>query len=356
MASQLSEKSSPVPPTLVVPPTASSSSSGLSAFSSVASPLTNAYAKFSNWRASLGLSNPGTVESLTKEVKQTHLTNYIFDGARADLTKQLSADPAFQVTHSFALASQNSLPSYNFGAVFVNPKLFMQGSIGDEGNLNARLNSQWSTNNLSKIQAQLANSSGQQSMALFEHDYLGRDYSVNFKAINPSLANGTGMYIGNYLQSVSKNLAFGIETLYQRAGPDMEEMSSSYLLKYTGSQKDWIATAQLQPAGMLQATYWHKLSEKVEVAAELQLIAAPQRREAVTTLGAKYDLRMSTFRAQVDSTGKVSALLEQKFAPTFAFLFAGEIDHFKNAAKVGVGVMIESTSLTPEEMGYPPHP
>ncbi|KAG8916182.1 translocase of outer mitochondrial membrane, partial [Tulasnella sp. 417] len=102
------------------------------------------------------------------------------------------------------------------------------------------------------------------------------------------------------------------------------------------------------------ATYWQKLSDKVEVAADLQLIAAPQRREAITTLGAKYDFRMATFRAQVDSTGKVSALLEQKFGPSFAFLFAGEIDHLKNAAKVGVGVMIESTSLTPEEMGYPP--
>lgn len=65
------------------------------------------------------------------------------------------------------------------------------------------------------------------------------------------------------------------------------------------------------------------------MAADLQLIAAPQKREAITTVGAKWDLRMATFRAQVDSTGKVSALLEQKFAPTFSFMFAGEIDHFK---------------------------
>jgi Eukaryotic porin len=40
-------------------------------------------------------------------------------------------------------------------------------------------------------------------------------------------------------------------------------------------------------------------------------------------------LRASTFRAQLDSTGNVSALLEQRFAPTFAFLVSGEIDHFK---------------------------
>ncbi|KIJ69374.1 hypothetical protein HYDPIDRAFT_81090, partial [Hydnomerulius pinastri MD-312] len=175
-------------------------------------------------------------------------------------------------------------------------------------------------------------------------------------AVNPSPTDLSGIYIGSYFQSVTKNLALGFETLYQRQSPEMSELATSYVAKYTSSQKDWIATAQLQPSGILQTTYWQKLSEKVEVAADLQVIAAPQRRDAIATLGAKYDLRMATFRAQLDSTGKVSALLEQRFAPTFAFLVSGEIDHFKNAAKVGVGVMIESSTLTPEEMGMPPQP
>ncbi len=48
----------------------------------------------------------------------THLSQLIFDGARADLTKALSMKPAFQVTHSFSLASQTLPPSYNFGAVY----------------------------------------------------------------------------------------------------------------------------------------------------------------------------------------------------------------------------------------------
>ena len=214
------------------------------------------------------------------------------------------------------------------------------------------------------------------TMIQLEHDHSGSDYTLNAKAINPSPLDGSGIYVGSYLQSVSKNLALGIETLYQRAALDQTEMSSSYLAKLTGSDGKWIATAQFQPIGVLQATYWHKLSEKVEAAADLQVIAAPMRRDAIATVGTKYDLRMSTFRAQLDSTGKVSALLEQRFAPSFAFTVAGEIDHFKvrvvilmpfclltkylgnaqNAAKVGVGVMIESTSLTPEEMGMVPPP
>jgi mitochondrial import receptor subunit TOM40 len=167
------------------------------------------------------------------------------------------------------------------------------------------------------------------SMLQLEQDYQGKDFSANLKALNPSPADLTGIYVGNYLQSITKNIALGVESVYQRPAPGMTEMSTSYLAKYTATDKSWIATAQVQPPGIIQATYWQKLSEKLDVAADLQVVAAPTRRDAIATLGAKWDLRASTFRAQVDSTGKVSALLEQRFSPALAILFAGEIDHFK---------------------------
>lgn len=53
----------------------------------------------------------------------THLTNYMFEGARADLTKSLSMNPLFQVMHSFAVGGQAQPSSYNFGAVFANTKV-----------------------------------------------------------------------------------------------------------------------------------------------------------------------------------------------------------------------------------------
>ncbi|KAF5380849.1 hypothetical protein D9615_003965 [Tricholomella constricta] len=317
------------------------------------SPFTDVYDRFNQWRTDLGLPHPGTVENLQKEVKATHLTNYIFDGARADLTKSLSANPLFQVTHSFALGSQTLPSSYNFGAIFANQQIFLQGGVDHEGNVNGRLNQGWTPNNVTKVQAQFSSQAGQ-NMIQLEHDYQGQDFSLNAKAINPWPADLTGIFVGSYLQSFTKNIALGVESIMQRPSPDLSELTTSYLAKFTGTDKSWIATAQVQPAGVVQATYWQKLSEKVEVAADLQLMATPTRRDALATLGAKYDLRLATFRAQVDSTGKVAALLEQRFTPAFAFLVSGEIDHFKNAAKVGVGVMIESTTLTPEEMGMPP--
>lgn len=167
-----------------------------------------------------------------------------------------------------------------------------------------------------------------QSLIQAEHDFIGRDFALNLRAANPSLADGTGIYTGSILQSITKNIAVGAEVLVQNSqmGPDL---GFQYYGKYTGSNRDWIGTMILQPQGMLQATYWQKLSDKLDVAADIQVVSVPQRRDAIATLGAKWDLRMSQFRAQLDSTGKVSALLEQRFAPSFAFLFSGEIDHLK---------------------------
>jgi mitochondrial import receptor subunit TOM40 len=93
------------------------------------------------------------------------------------------------------------------------------------------------------------------TMIQLEHDYSGLVYTLKSKAINPSVLDGFSIYAGSYLQSVTKNLALGIETLYQRAAHDQTKMSSSYLAKLTGSDGKWIATAQFQPIGVLQTTY-----------------------------------------------------------------------------------------------------
>lgn len=57
----------------------------------------------------------------------------MFDGARADLSKSLNMNPAFQVTHSFTLGAQQASPmggpagpgggTYNFAAIYASPKV-----------------------------------------------------------------------------------------------------------------------------------------------------------------------------------------------------------------------------------------
>lgn len=79
--------------------------------------LTDAYDSFQARRAKLGLSNPGTVERLAKEVQSdVLLNNYMFSGLRADLTKPFSLNPLFQVSHAFALGERAN--PYTFAALY----------------------------------------------------------------------------------------------------------------------------------------------------------------------------------------------------------------------------------------------
>lgn len=84
----------------------------------VATALSETYGSFSERRAALGLSNPGTVENIAREVQRdVLLNNYTFSGLRADLTKAFSIAPLFQVSHAFSMGSQG-LPPYTFAALF----------------------------------------------------------------------------------------------------------------------------------------------------------------------------------------------------------------------------------------------
>ena len=137
----------------------------------------------------------------------------------------------------------------------------------------------------------------------------------------------------------------------------MEDCSVGYMAKYHNVQKDemgqalkgsWIATGQIMSQGIWQATYWKKLAERVDAGVDLVCIPAlnPRERKAVATAGVKYDFRMATFRGQVDSTGKVAALLEQRFSPAFAFLVAGEIDQVKVSLRLSLFSSFVNQTLT----------
>lgn len=335
------EKRAAYPSGLTPPISSQPSTSMFGFFQPIVAPLNNALATIQDIRTRLELSNPGTVEHLQREVKGVHTTNFMFDGARADLTKAISINPIFQVTHAFSMGSQAAPSSYNFGAVYGDNNNFFQAGLDDGLNVTMRANRGWVPGHTTKVQAQLTATPGQ-SFVQVEHDYQGTDHSANLKALNPSPTDLTGIYIVNYLQSLTRNFAFGVETVYQRPSADMEEASTGYIAKLTGDKKEWIATAQVQPQGVAQCTYFHKLSEQVDVAADLQVVSMGQKRESAATLGARYNFRMATLRAQIDSAGKLSSVYETRLSPAFGLTFAGEIDHLQGAAKFGFGVSIES--------------
>ncbi|PGH28673.1 mitochondrial import receptor subunit TOM40 [[Emmonsia] crescens] len=320
----------------------------------VAGALKDAYSSFSARREALGLSNPGTVENVAREVqKDVLLSNFMFTGLRADLTKVFGMSPLFRVSHAFTMGSQQgTLPPYAFSSMFGSPKVFLQGNLGSDGALAAVANYRWNSAWVTKTNTQIMPGSAQ-GLIQIDNDYTGADFTASLKAFNPSFLEGgvTGIFVGSYLQSVTPSLALGLEAMWQRQGLSVPpETALSYCAKYKGD--DWIASAQLQAQGAINASYWKKLSDKVEAGVDMNLQFAPSpsglmgdiRKEGTTTIGAKYEFRASTFRAQIDSAGKLSCLLEKRVAMPISLTFAGEIDQVKQQAKIGLAVSFEMAS------------
>ncbi|KAM3587064.1 translocase of outer mitochondrial membrane [Umbelopsis sp. WA50703] len=295
------------------------------------------YSSINSYRQRLNLPNPGKFERLHFETKDTFLNNYIFDGAQANIIKELSGN--FHVQHQFSLGSQVAPPMYNFMAGYTTERTMMQGTMDNDTNMNGTIRHMWSPSSMSKVVGQFTNTPGH-SMIQLEQDYIGSDFSFNVKAMNPSPVEFTGIYMASYLQSITPKLAVGSEFVLQRPTTEIEESMMSVVGKYTG--KDFIATAQFQALGVVQASYYQRINEKVDFGVELNLVAQGGRREAVATVGGKFDFRQATFRGQIDTTGRTSAVLEEKMAPGFSFLVSGDLDHMKGQSKFGVGIMLSA--------------
>ena len=84
--------------------------------------LRDTYISFDQRRAALGLSNPGPMDKLKREVDtDVFLTKFMFTGLKAEINRPLSLSPMFQYSHSFALGSQ--APPYGFSALLGTPSV-----------------------------------------------------------------------------------------------------------------------------------------------------------------------------------------------------------------------------------------
>lgn len=216
----------------------------------------------------------------------------------------------------------------------------MQATLDTQFQGTGRFNYRLSPSLVSKTTVQLAPDQG---MISVEGDYTGADFSANVKAMNPSILDGglTGIWTGSFLQAITPRLSLGLDAMWQRpsmvSGPDL-------ILRYGARYKtnDWMASAQVFQQGVLTASYWRRLAERVEAGADINLqfagigpggpggvMGGAPRKEGTTTIGARYDFTAASLRAQIDSQGKVACLLEKRVAALVAITFMGEIDHAK---------------------------
>lgn len=324
----------------------------------LAAAINDTYSSLSEKRKLLGLENPGTVDNIAREVqKDVLLSNFMFSGLRCDLQKIFSVAPLFRLQHGFAMGSQ-ALPPWQLMALYGTSNLFLQAAYSSDKSLTAWGNLRWSPKFVTKTQTAIDPRQAQ-AMVQIDNEYTGDDFSASVKAISPSILEGglTGIIIGSYLQSLTPKLAIGLEGVWQRAALNSKpETAMSYCARYRST--DWIASAQYLAQGSLGASYWRRLTDKVEAGVDCQLQFAPGmggaggmfgniRREGTTTVGVKYSFATSVYRAQIDSAGKCGVVLEKRVAPPVTLTFAAEIDQWKNTHKLGLAVSLEGA---PEEL------
>lgn len=108
----------PIPPVTFQKQSSSSGALDVIYENPIVSSITNVINAFQAKRDALGLSNPGTVENVSKEVtRDVFLNNSAFSGFRAELQKAFSMSPLFQVCHSFSAGNQQ-MPPYVFMALY----------------------------------------------------------------------------------------------------------------------------------------------------------------------------------------------------------------------------------------------
>eukprot|EP00127_Corallochytrium_limacisporum_P003148 Clim_evm77s146 gene=Clim_evmTU77s146 len=284
------------------------------------------------------LPYPGPMEGLHQECKQIFTTAYLIDGCKFAINKPVGSN--LQVSHTINLGPTDKSSSYHFGATYVGTHKIspteqfpvVLGDLNHQGNLIAQVIHQF--NSQIRVKAQTQNQGSQWGYQL-EGDYKFSDAHFNVKAINANPLDESGILLANYLQSVTPNLALGAEMLYQY-GSSMEDSGLTFAARY--KTKDYIATVNASPQGMFVATYVHQINEKVALGSEIE--ANVRAKDSIATVGAQFNFRQSTFRGSVDTTGVVSAVLEQHLMPGITFAITGAMDHNRGQNRFGFGLTL----------------
>lgn len=287
------------------------------------------------------IENPGPMEDLHKKCKDVYPVN--FEGARVLLSRGFSSH--FQVNHTLNLSSVT--PSgYRFGATFIGPNEvsntesypILYGDVDPSGNLNANIINQFGKRLRSRFHTQIQG--GKYMVSQIVSDYRGSDYTASLSVGNPDIFNDTVLLAGQYLQSVTPQLALGAEIAYQRA-PHIPGNQLAFLsvgARYTGS--DYSCSGTIGGNGLHLCLYQYA-SEQLQFGVELETNVRLQ--ESVASIGYQIDIPRSefVFKGLVDTNGNVGAVLEKKILPLpFTFALSGLINHNKNNFKLGVAFII----------------
>lgn len=250
----------------------------------------------------------------------------------------------FQMSHTLTMSTAQN--GYKLGATYIGTKQLspteafpvLLGDVDPSGNLNFNLIHQLTPEIRVKGAAQVQECKLTATQGTLE--YKGSDYTLAMAVGKPDFSESSSVFVGHYLQSVTKRLAMGAELVYQSGARVVggEVAIASGAARYTMDDSEVSAT--LGAAGF-HLCYFKQASEQLQVVAEMD--TSFRGMESVGTIGYQVTIPKAelVFRGMVDSNWNIGAVLEKKLQPLpFTFALSGMANQAKQQFKFGCGLII----------------
>lgn len=274
------------------------------------------------WRAfpRSELPNPGAYEDMNQDATAILRPN-VFEGMQFNMNMPVGS-PSFSLGQNVEMGAKDHPGAYAFSANYFTNRLVMVSRLTPaDGRVTGRIFYTHTPAVTSKIIADVG-AEADSSKASWDLDYRGEDFCSQLK-----LANG-GVAAVSYLQSVTPSLALGGEGFYQ---------GKSRFSAITGAAKyssgPDIASLTVASFGPVIASYMHRVNPKSAFATELYIDS--RTRDSHMTLGYRFDLTSASIVGNIDSSGRISATVEERLNPILAFCLSGEIDHARGDSRFG---------------------
>ena len=159
----------------------------------------------------------------------------------------------------------------------------------------------------------------------------------------------------SYHQAISQALSLGCEGQL-----NVMMMMSVLSGGFRYSHKDYILTGQVstQPMSSMggQVTFLRKVDSRPgsQICYGTQLkvvpdIKSPQTFKTEWSVGWDYKLQMSSVKGNIDSNGRIHALIEQRINPFMTMIVSGMADFWNSKYLFGVGLQVVLQELTEEQ-------
>lgn len=271
------------------------------------------------------LPNPGAYEDMSQEATLILRPN-LFEGMQFMMNVPVGSQN-FSLGQTVEMGAKDHPGSYAFMANYLSNRLVMMSRLTPaDGRVNGRIFYTHTPSLTSKVIADVG-SEPHSSKASWDLDYRGTDFCSQLK-----LATG-GIVAVSYLQSVTPTISLGGEGFYQGKSRFSAITAAA---KYANGRD--VASITVASFGPIIASYLHRVNPKSAFATELYMDG--RTRDSHVTMGYRFDLTSASVIGNIDSTGRVSATVEEKINPILAFILSGELDHQAQEYRFGFGVNI----------------